>query len=104
MFVVRWTLASSSSATLAIAYGGVNAGDHWCWFTVKPTTVAFPDTIVGTRARLRHAGQIGTGGCTSLPQSAQPWIRSLPSLPDVQNHWLASVSCGSGRTNRPRSD
>src|SRR4051812_29699890 len=104
MFVVRWTLASSSSATLAIAYGGGNAADHWWRFTVKPTTVARPDTTVCTRARLLHAGQIGTGGWTSLPQSPHPWMRSVPSSPDVQNHWLASVSCGSGRTSSPGSD
>ena len=99
MFVVRCTLGSSSSATLAIAYGGANAGDHWCSLTVKPTTVARPDTTVGSRFRLRHAGQIGTGGWTSWPQSAHAWMRSVPSAPDVQNHWLAGVSCGSGRTS-----
>ena len=62
-------------------------GDHGWALTVKPTTVARPDTTVGCHARLRHFGQIGTGGCTSVPQSVQPWMRRRPSAPDVQNHW-----------------
>ena len=30
MFVVRWTVGSSASATLAMTYGGSNPGSHWC--------------------------------------------------------------------------
>ena len=71
---------------MAIAYGGSNPGSHWWWLTVNPTTVPRPDTAVGDHDRLRHTGQIGTGGCTSVLQSLQPWIRSWPSAPDVQNH------------------
>ena len=98
MFVVRCTVGSSASATFAIAYGGSNPGSHWWRLIVKPTTVPRPDSAVGSHARLRHAGQIGTGGCTSFPQSVQPWIRRRPSAPEVQNHSVAGVSCGSGRT------
>ena len=57
---------SSARATLAITYGGSKPGSHGCWFTVKPTTVPRPDTSGGFHDRLRHAGQIGTGGCTSV--------------------------------------
>jgi hypothetical protein len=60
--------------------------------TVNPTTVARPDTTVGTALLLRHSGQIGTGGCTSFWQSPHRWIRSFPSSPDVQNHELPGVS------------
>src|SRR5438270_295046 len=65
--------------------------------TVKPTTVARPDTTVGTRSRLRHTWQTGTGGCTRAPQSPHPWMRRWPSFPDVQNDSLVGVSSGSGR-------
>src|SRR5437588_11158929 len=80
-----------------MAYGGSKAGDHWCWLTVKATTVPRPDTTVGTRSRLRHTWHTGTGGCTSAPQSPHPWMRSWPSFPHVQNHSLVGVSSGSGR-------
>jgi hypothetical protein len=64
MLVVSRTSASSSRATTAIEYGGSNAGSHWCEFTVKPATVARPETGVGSEAALWHFGQIGAGGCT----------------------------------------
>ena len=96
MLVVRCTRASSASATLATTYGGSKAGCHRCAFTVKPTIVPRPDTATGLADRLRQYGQIGTGGCTSSPQSSQPWMRRMPSAPAVQNHSLAGVSSGSG--------
>jgi hypothetical protein len=65
--------------------------------TVNATTVPRPDTATGVQARLRQAGQIGTGGWTSWPQSPHAWMRRVPSAPDVQNHVFAGVSCGSGR-------
>ena len=89
---------------MAITYGGSKSGSHWCWLTVKPTTVAAPDTSAGVHDRLRHTGQIGTGGWTSAWQSSQPWMRRRPSAPDVQNHSLAGVSWGSGRTGTPGSE
>ena len=58
--------------------------------------MARPDTSTGADARLRHYGQIGTGGCTSRPQSEQPWMRSLPSAPERQNHSVAGVNSGRG--------
>jgi hypothetical protein len=81
-----------------MTYGGSIVGNHGCTFTVKPMIVARPDTAFGCHARLRHFGQIGTGGWTKVPQSVQPWIRNWPSAPDVQNHSFAGVSSGSGRT------
>src|SRR5262245_3338990 len=95
--VVSRTIGSSASATFAITYGGSKPGSHCCELTVKPTTVARPDTTLGAHERLRHSGQIGTGGCTNLWQSLQRWMRSMPSAPDVQNQSLKGVSCGSGR-------
>ena len=50
------------------------------------------------RDRLRHRGQMGTGGWTRALQSSQPWIRRRPSAPEVQNHSLTGVSWGSRRT------
>ena len=44
---------------------------------------------------------MGTGGWTSSPQSLHPWIRRVPSAPDVQNQSLAGVSSGSGRISGP---
>jgi hypothetical protein len=54
--------------------------------------------------RLRHEGQIGTGGCTRRPQSWQPWMRSVPSSPAVQNQYVQGVFSGSGlmRPTMPR--
>ncbi len=101
MLVVRRTRGSSASATLAITYGGSKAGSHRWALTVKPTIVPRPDTAVGFQDRLRHEGQRGTGGCTSSPHSAHPWIRNVPSAPEVQNHSLAGVSSGSGYRGRP---
>ena len=98
MFVVRCTPGSSAKATLAMAYGGSNPGSH-CWaFTVTPTTVARPETGVACHDRLRQFGQMGTGGCTNVEQSLQRWMRRRPSAPDFQNHSLAGVSSGRGRT------
>ena len=76
MLVVRCTCRSSASATLAMTYGGSKSGSHWWRLTVKPTTVARPDTTDGANDRLRHTGQIGTGGWTSVWQSSQRWMRS----------------------------
>src|SRR6516164_11641467 len=97
MFVVRRTAGSSARVTIAIAYGGSNDRSHWCRLTVLATTVARPETTVGADDRLPHAGHTGVGGCTKAPQSVQPWIRSLPSAPDVQNHSFHGVSCGRER-------
>src|SRR5438034_1007537 len=98
MLVVSRTPASSTNATAATTYGGSRSkpGNHRWLFTVKPTTVARPDTSVGDQDRLRHDGQIGTGGCTSVPQSSQPCTCRRPSAPDVQNQRLAGVSSGRG--------
>ena len=104
MFVVRRTVGSSARATLAMTYGGSKPGSHWCWLIVKATTVARPDTSVGAHDRLRQLGQIGAGGWTSALQSVHPWMRSTPSAPEVQNHSLNGVSCGSGRIKAPRGD
>src|ERR1700739_72775 len=41
---------------------------------------------------------MGTGGCTSRPQSVHPWIRSRPSDPEVKNQSLTGVSSGRGGT------
>jgi SnoaL-like protein len=60
--------------------------------------VPCPETTVGAQDVLPQAGQMGVGGCTSVPQPSQPWIRSFPSAPDVQNQSLNGVSSGSGRT------
>src|ERR1700704_3195828 len=102
MFVVSRTVASSARATIAITYGGSKPGSHGCWLSVNAITVPRPETSTGFQERLRHEGQIGTGGWTSASQSVQPWIRSRPSAPEVQNHWLAGVSWGRGRTFAPR--
>ena len=101
MFVVRCTRASSASATLATTYGGSKSGSQRWEFTVKPTTVPRPDTGAGLADRLRQYGQIGTGGCTSSPQSAHSWMRRTPSSPEVQNHSFAGVSSGSGLIPAP---
>src|SRR5436190_17784293 len=101
MLVVNRTIGSSSSATFAMTYGGAKSGSHCCWLIVNPTTVPRPETATCVRALLRHAGQIGVGGWTKVPQSAHPSMRSLPSDPDVQNHSLNGVSCGSGRVGTP---
>ncbi len=98
MLVVRCTLGSSSSATLAIAYGGSNAGCHWCWFTVKPTTVPRPDTTVGACAGSGTTGTRGPADARAGRSRRSPGSAALPSSPDVQNQSLAGVSCGSGRT------
>ena len=66
-----------------------------------PTTVPRPDTGVGFQDLLRQYGQMGTGGWTSSPQSLQPWIRRMPSAPELQNHSLAGVSSGRGRIISP---
>ena len=42
-------------------------------------------------------GQTGAGGCTRASHSSQPWIRRVPSAPDVQNHPFHGSSLGSGR-------
>src|SRR4051812_35870395 len=101
MLVVSRTIGSSSSATFAMTYGGAKSGSHCCWLMVKPTTVPSPETATCVRARLRQAGQIGVGGWTSVPQSAHPSMRRVPSDPEVQNHSLNCVSCGSGRVVTP---
>src|SRR5437868_14065066 len=101
MFVVRCTVGSSVRTTLATTYGGSKPGSHGWAFTVNATTVPRPETSVGFQDRLRHSGQIGVGGWTSEPQSSQPWMRRQPSAPDVQNHWFAGVSWGSGLTAPP---
>jgi hypothetical protein len=98
--VVRWTVGSSASATLAMTYGGSKPGSHRWRLTVNATTVPRPDTAVGSHERLRQAGHTGTGGWTSALQSWHCWIRRRPSAPEVQNHSLAGVSWGSGRTVR----
>ena len=64
----------------------------------------------GNRGPARHlsrcpgaaaaGGQIGTGGCTSVAQSWQAWMRSRPSSPERQNHSFAGVISGIGRTRR----
>src|SRR5579875_4231148 len=96
--VVRRTLASSARATMATTYGGSKPGSQRWALTVKPTTVPSPDTAVCSRLQLRQAGQMGTGGCTSFPQSPQPWMRSTPSAPEVQNQPVSGVSSGNGLT------
>ncbi len=60
--------------------------------------MARPETTVGSHARLRHTGQMGMGGWTMAEHSVQPWTRSRPSAPEVQNHAVAGVSSGSGLT------
>ena len=57
--VVRWTLGSSARATLAIAYGGSKSGSHWCWLTVRATTVARAGDLGG---RPRPAAAHGADG------------------------------------------
>ena len=60
-------------------------------------TVASPDITRGDEAELRHDGQIGDGGWTSSLHSSQPWMRSWPSSPEVQNQPSHGSSLGSGR-------
>jgi hypothetical protein len=67
-------------------------------------TVAVPDITLGDDDLLRHAGQIGDGGCTRVSQSSQPWMRSCPSSPDVQNQPLHGSSFGSGRVGAGDGD
>ena len=52
MLVVSRTRGSSSIATIATTYGTGRLGSHCWWLTVKPTTVARPDTPVTSIARL----------------------------------------------------
>ena len=78
MLVVRCTRGSSASATLAIDVGRVEVG--------QPAVGV--DGEADDRAAARHRrrlgrtgcgsrGRSGTGGWTSSPQSAHPWIRSV---------------------------
>ena len=96
-FVVRRTPASSSSATIR---DHVRRGERR---RPRVRVHGEPDHAcrgqtpgVGSHARLRQTGQIGTGGWTRVPQSVHRWMRSRPSAPDFQNHSVAGVSSGSG--------
>ena len=98
MLVVRRTLGSSSSATLAMTYGGSNAG--------QPLVVVHGEADrpwPGPTPRCRSRGC----GCGTPGRSARaggrgrrsrrsPGCAGCPSAPEVQNHSLTGVSWGSG--------
>ena len=100
MFVVRCTVGSSASATIAIAYGGSKPGSHWCWLTVNPTTVPRPDTTDGSTRGCGTPGRSAPAGARASGSRRSRWMRSWPSAPEVQNHSLTGVSWGSGRTRQ----
>ena len=95
-FVVRRTRSSSSSATIAMTYGGAIAGSHWCTFTVHPTTVPRPETSTTSISVEWQYGQTGVGGKSSAPHGMLRCTRSTPSRPAVQKNSFSGVSSGSG--------
>ena len=104
-FVVSRTRSSSSSATIAMTYGGLIAGSHWWTFTVYPTTVARPDTSTTSISVEWQYGQTGVGGKSNAPHGMLRCTRNTPSLPAVQKNSFSGVSSGRGRdgTARPGS-
>ena len=80
-FVVRRTRSSSSSATIAMTYGGVIAGSHWWTFTVYPTTVPRPETSTMSIWVESQYGQTGVGGKSNAPHGMLRCTRKAPSRP-----------------------
>ncbi len=96
-FVVSRTRSSSSSATIAMTYGGLIVGSHWCVFTVYPTTVPRPDTSTTSISVEWQCGQTGVGGKSNAPHGMLRCTRNTPSRPAVQKNSFSGVSSGSGR-------
>src|SRR5215831_14420715 len=67
------------------------------WLTVKPMSVANPETALTPISCLRQCRQTGCGGWISAWQEPHSWKRSRPSAPDVQKNAVSGVSEGRGR-------
>ena len=77
MLVVNRTRGSSAMATWATTYGGGRPGKLNRWLTVKPTSVALPETSRTPMLWLRQYRHTGCGGWISAVQSRHSWMRSF---------------------------